>query len=53
MLYVLSLIKTKLTHSYRLLRSLNALNDYQINVFQPLAFVYKLNIQQSNIQQSN
>ena len=33
----------KLTHSHPLLRSLNALNVYQINLYQHLAFMYKLN----------
>ena len=43
MLYVLSSMKAKLTHSYPLLRSLNALNVYQINLCQPVALMYKLN----------
>ena len=33
----------KLTQSCPLLRSLNALNVYQINLYQHLAFIYKLN----------
>ena len=33
----------KLTQSRPLLRSLNALNVYQINLYQHLAFMYKLN----------
>ena len=35
--------KDKLTHSRPLLRSLDALNVYQINLNQHLAFMYKLN----------
>ena len=33
--------KNKLSHSRPLLRSLNALNDYQINLYQHLNFIYK------------
>ena len=32
-----------LTHSHPLLQSLNALNVYQINLYQHLAFIYKFN----------
>ena len=35
--------ENKLTQSRPLLRSLNALNVYQINLYQHLAFMYKLN----------
>ena len=35
--------EVKLTHSHPLLWSLNALNVYQINLYEHLAFMYKLN----------
>ena len=35
-------IQEKLTHSRPLLRSLNALNVYQINIYQHLNFIHKV-----------
>ena len=39
--------KNKLSHSRPLLRSLNALNDYQINLYQHLNFIYKFKNKQT------
>ena len=43
MLLVLSTTKTKFTNSKPLLKNLNALNVYQINIYQHLGFMHKFN----------
>ena len=39
--------KDKLTHAKRLLQSMNALNIYQLNIFQTLLFMHKVKMDQT------